>query len=137
MHYKLSTYVDKTKNKGSFVLEAKGTMVEEGIFNVSEDFTKAILEAVDKGLRACRGILTHEDFLGISVQNKKVYGWLNSCKEDLEYASSLVDLYNTLDDVDCVYKFLFEKDSYAKVHLQTEKPCKVQGTVASELFKGM
>lgn len=137
MHYKLSTYIDKNKNKGSFVLEAKGTMVEEGIFNVSEDFTKAILDTVERGLRACRGILTHEDFLGISVQNKKVYGWLDSCKEDSEYASSLADLYNTLDDVDCVYRFLFEKDSYAKIHLQTEKPSVIKGTVASKLLEGM
>lgn len=136
MQYKLNTYVSKKDKKCAFVLEVSGKEVTAGIFGLNGDFTESILNCITKGLRACKTSLKHSDILCICVQNDKVYRWLNDSFEDRDYADKLEELYNTLDTLDCKYRCVVDKNSYAKIYLDSHKN-DVKGSGIEETFANM
>lgn len=140
MLYKLSTYVSRKLCKGAYLLEVSGIVVEEDVFSLSSDLTQSIIKGVTRGLRACRYNVKHEDTVCICVQNSKVYNWLNRAEENPDYMDDLEELYNTLNSLDCMYKFVLDKNSYAKTFLESSEvlsKSRVKGSGVAEAFEGM
>ncbi len=116
MNYKLSVYVGKVVEKKGYVLEKEGRVIADlvekyrGTSNMgSKEAKDTILKMIEKGIRASKKYLTHDDVLIIEVQDNSICEWLsgtvvNNTVKKFEEVFTIIEL---LESIDCRYRFCF------------------------------
>lgn len=118
MHYRLSVGVSRPKGKSCFVMESKGKELNVKVQKTKSANVKGeILHILEVGLRACKSMVKHEDFLVIEIQNRHLQQWLDGLVEYKDYSEGLDRVFEVLETLDCRYKFSFNANTYALEYL--------------------
>ena len=135
MNYRLSVATVRTKGKHGFVLEKGGYSLVTRVtrlksLNIKED----ILSILAEGLLSAKGFVEHEDTLYIEIQNVHLYNWLSGMVDYKDYAEGLDKIFDILDSIDCRYKFVFEKNPYAKKVVEKIPLDDIKGSSVSDVL---
>ena len=135
MNYRLSTATLRVKGKHGYVLEHAGKTVAVRVSKTkSSNIKEDILMVITEGLREARSYVKHEDILYIEVQNIHLQQWLSGMVEYKEYSKYLDDVFEVLESMDCRYKFVFEKEPYAKQVVSKTSLSIDQGSSLSDII---
>lgn len=136
MNYKLSIGVDRPKGKACYVLELGGREIDSKIQKIkSRNIKEEALNILEIGLRSCRSIVKHDDILIIDIQNRHLHQWLDESVEYNGYNESLDKVFDTLDTLDCRYRFSFNPKTYALKYIDKYgKTDTIQGSSIADMF---
>lgn len=122
MNCRLSCGANRKIHKIGFTYEVGGKVIESGVFKtVSTKMKENILEAIIRGMKACRNKIHHEDLLIIEVQNQHLAQWLSGEITYKGYEDYLDRLFDTLESMDCRYKFSYVAKPYALEYIKTHE----------------
>lgn len=137
MNIKLSVYSSRTKGKSGYAIYEKGSVIDSRVSctsssNIKED----VLISLSKGLRSCRGRVSHDDILYIEIQNQHLCSWLSGCVEYKGYSKYLDEAFSVLESLDCRYKFMFVGKPTAKKLIEEGK-VEVKGVSVENAFSDL
>ena len=122
MNCRLSCGADRKIGKIGFTYEKSGRIVKSGVFKtVSGNAKENMLESIIRGMRACRNEIQHDDLLVIEVQNQHLAQWLSGEIVYKGYEDYLDRLFDTLERMDCRYKFSYVAKPYALEYIKTHE----------------
>lgn len=115
MNYRLSiASVRGLVQKHGYVIEVQGRTIESQISsNKSSNLKVDLLFVLERGLRAMRQYVKHDDILYIEIPNQHLANWLDGRVEYKKYSKELDAVFDILESLDCKYKILCVKESYA------------------------
>lgn len=115
MNYRLSVYANRVTGVNNVELSCGGRVIKSyrGKF-VGENIKENVLRLIHRGLRFAAAAVKHEDKLYIEVQNQHLVNWLMGRTEYKGYSELLDTVFSDIEQVDCQYKYLFEKNPKAK-----------------------
>ena len=120
MNCRLSCGANRVSGKIGYTYEVSGRVVKAGVHKtVSSNMKENILEAIIRGMNACRSLVHHEDILIIEVQNQHLASWLSGEISYKGYEDYLDRLFNTLESMDCRSKFMFVKKPFALSYIDS------------------
>lgn len=137
MNLKLSVYCSRPKGVSGFAIYENGRVTDSKVDSVlSDNIKENVLLALTKGLRACRGVVSHDDILYIEIQNQHLCSWLSGCVEYKGYSSYLDEAFSVLESLDCRYKFMFVGKPTCKA-LVEEGKAEVKGMSVENAFSDL
>lgn len=108
MNILLSVYSGRVSGLSGYVIYKNGVSVNTYSRSfVGDNIKENVLDAVSKGLTACKEVVNHDDILYIEVQNSHVCDWLNGQLERSQYNEYLDKAFTSLERLDCRYKFVY------------------------------
>ena len=135
MNIRLSCYASRKNGKNCWIVETNGEVIKSGLFKFQGDNIKEnAISCVEKGLRALRNSVLHDDCIHIEIQNVHLAEWLSGQKEYSTYAHQLGRVFAVLEDLDCKYNFYFEKTPRAKRYGETHDIPKISLQPLENLF---
>lgn len=136
MNYNLSVMADRVNGKCSYTLSSSGKVISDKISKFSGDNIKVnALNQLKVGLMACKNLVSHDDILSIEVQNTHLCDWLNGRVAHKDYIGQLSDVFDVLETIDCRYRFLFNKEPFAKVYASKRDFTKIAVSTIDDMFK--
>ena len=136
MNCRLSCGANRKIHKIGFTYEVGGKVIESGVFKtVSTKMKENILEAIIRGMKACRNKIHHEDLLIIEVQNQHLAQWLSGEITYKGYEDYLDRMFDVLESMDCRYKFMFVPKPYALSFIENNDIKKQQMSSISSLME--
>ena len=122
MNCRLSCGADRKIGKIGFTYEKSGRVVKSGVFKtVSSNAKENMLESIIRGMRVCRNEIQHDDLLVIEVHNQHLAQWLSGEIVYKGYEDYLDRLFDTLESMDCRYKFSYVAKPYALEYIKTHE----------------
>lgn len=136
MNCRLSCGADRKIGRLGYTYEKEGKIQKHGVFRTeSSNLKENILVSITKGMRACREDVNHDDLLIIEVQNQHLAQWLSGEVSYKGYEEYLDTLFDTLESMDCRYKFLYVNKPFALSYIKTHDVEKVKLSPMSEMMK--
>lgn len=135
MNIRLSCYASRKNGKNCWIVETNGDVIKSGLFKFQGDNIKEnALLCVERGLRALRNTVRHDDCIQIEIQNVHLAEWLSGQREYSTYAKQLGKVFAVLEDLDCKYNFYFEKVPRAKRYGETHEIPKISLQTIADLL---
>lgn len=127
MNYLLSVYANRVTGVNNVELHCGGKPIKStsGRFK-GDNIKENVLECIHKGLRFAAVNVTHDDKLFIEVQNVHLVNWLMGRTEYKDYCKYLDVVFTDIEQVDCSYRFIFEKNPRAKKATLSQDCCVVE-----------
>lgn len=136
MNCRLSCGSNRKIGKIGFTYEVAGKIEKAGVFRtVSSNAKENMLEAIIKGMKACRDSVSHEDLLVIEVQNQHLAQWLSGEIAYKGYEEYLDRLFDTLESMDCRYKFMYVPKPFALSYISSHDIDKEKMSSMSSLME--
>lgn len=124
--------------KHGFIIESHGRTLESSVSAISSLNLKSdLLKVLEAGLRSARSMVKHEDILYIEIPNQHLTNWLSGRVEYKKYSEELDAVFNVLESVDCRYKFMYVKNSYATELVKNTKVFLNEGSSLMDAFKDL
>lgn len=134
MNIKLSTYASRVKGKIGFCVYVGGRVKDSlSVHNDISNIKEACLTALERGLRSCRNLVSHDDILYIEIQNSHLCEWLDGQKEYKGYSEGLDSVFAVLETLDCRYRFVFNGNPECKGFVEEGKT-EVKGVSVEDAF---
>lgn len=136
MNCRLSCGANRKAGKIAYTYEIQGIIKKAGVYKiVSTNVKENVLEAIIRGMKGCKDLVSHDDLLIIEVQNQHLAQWLSGEITYKGYEEYLDRLFDTLESMDCRYKFMYIKHPYALSYLETHKVNKTKMSSISSLME--
>jgi len=135
MNYNLSVSADRSLGKSGYILCSKGNVITYKVSRFKgSNIKENILRQIESGLRECKNILHHDDNLYIEVQNSHLCDWLNGRIEKKDYSKCLSDVFDVLEMLDCMYKFIYVQGTLAASYIASKEFSKVETSSIDDLM---